>query len=343
LGDASTTVSQEIVPVIEKDKLRKSVLIAEDDPVSRTILNTFLARWGYEVTVVTDGSEALRVLEGNPSPRLAVLDWMMPELEGIQVCQRIRGNRDRPYIYILLLTARSEKQDMLRGLELGADDYLTKPFDAAELRARIRVGERILNLQDDLISAREELRFRATHDGLTGVPNRATVMEALNREASRQLREGSPFGILIADIDHFKNINDSYGHLCGDDVLKAVVERMKASIRPYDVLGRYGGEEFLIVAPGIDAKGAMALAERIRRLVEAQPVGMPTGDVGVTVSVGVAVSGDPKPIDARELLSLADEALYQAKNSGRNRSELAGSVESRLANPHTNPTLTSSS
>ncbi len=309
--------------MIENDKPKKSVLIAEDDPVSRRILNTFLVKWGYDVTVVTDGAAALAVLEGDNSPRLAVLDWMMPGLEGVQVCQRIRERPDRPYVYVLLLTARSEKQDLLRGLELGADDYLTKPFDAAELRARIRVGERILNLQDDLISAREELRFRATHDGLTGIPNRAMVMEALNREAARQVREAQPFGVVLVDIDHFKNINDTHGHLCGDDVLKAVVERMKACIRAYDVIGRYGGEEFLVVVPAVDGPGAMALAERIRRIVESQPVRMPSGEVNVTVSLGVAVSADPKRTDARDLLRLADEALYRAKNGGRNRSELA--------------------
>ena len=316
----------------ENDKSKKSVLIAEDDPVSRRILETFLVKWGYDVTVVTDGEAALAVLEGDAAPRLAVLDWMMPGLEGVQVCQRIRGRADRPYVYVLLLTARTEKQDLLRGLELGADDYLTKPFDAAELRARIRVGERILNLQDDLISAREELRFRATHDGLTGIPNRAMVMEALSREAARQVREGQPFGVVLADIDHFKNINDTYGHLCGDDVLKAVVERMKACIRAYDVIGRYGGEEFLIVVPAVEPSGAMALAERIRRTVESQPVRTPPGEVSVTVSLGVAVS-DPKRTSAPELLRLADEALYRAKDGGRNRSELATSSEQSESNP----------
>jgi len=319
--------------VIENDKPKKSVLIAEDDPVSRRILNTFLVKWGYDVTVVTDGAAALAVLEGDTSPRLAVLDWMMPGVEGVQVCRRIRERADRPYVYVLLLTARSEKQDLLQGLELGADDYLTKPFDAAELRARVRVGERILNLQDDLISAREELRFRATHDGLTGIPNRAMVMEALDREAARQVREGDPFGIVLVDIDHFKSINDTHGHLRGDDVLKTVVERMKACTRPYDVIGRYGGEEFLIVVPAVDASGAVALAERIRRNVESRPVGAPPGDVSVTVSLGVAVSTHPKQTDARELLRLADEALYRAKNSGRNRVELATSPKQRHSDP----------
>jgi two-component system cell cycle response regulator len=323
--------------VIENDKPKKSVLIAEDDPVSCRILKTFLVKWGYDVTVVTDGEAALAVLEGDAAPRLAVLDWMMPGLEGVQVCQRIRSRADRPYVYILLLTARNEKRDLLRGLEVGADDYLTKPFDTAELRARIRVGERILNLQDDLISAREELRFRATHDGLTGIPNRTMVIEALDKEASRQAREARPFGIVLADIDHFKTINDRYGHLSGDDVLKTVVERMKACIRPYDVIGRYGGEEFLIVVPAVDTPGAVALAERVRRTVESQPVTLALGEVNVTVSLGVAVSLDAKRTDARELLRLADEALYRAKNGGRNRSELAEYPSQPNPNPGAKP------
>ena len=324
--------------MIENDKPKKSVLIAEDDPVSRRILETFLVKWGYDVTVVTDGEAALAVLEGDAAPRLAVLDWMMPGLEGVQVCERIRSRADRPYVYVLLLTARTEKQDLLRGLELGADDYLTKPFDAAELRARIHVGERILNLQDDLISAREELRFRATHDGLTGIPNRAMVMEALNREAARQVREGQPFGVVLVDIDHFKNVNDTYGHLCGDDVLKAVVERMKACIRGYDVIGRYGGEEFLIVVPAVDASGGRGFGRKDspdRRVPAGADV---TGEVGVTVSLGVAVSADPKRTSAPELLRLADEALYRAKNGGRNRSELAISPEQSESNSRTEPT-----
>ena len=148
-------------------KAKKRVLVAEDDPVSCHVLKSFLLKWDYDVEVVTDGMAALRILESEDAPRLAVLDWMMPGMEGVQICQRIRERKNRPYMYVLLLTARNEKRDLLRGLELGADDYLTKPFDSEELRARLLVGERILNLQDDLIAAREELRFRATHDVLT--------------------------------------------------------------------------------------------------------------------------------------------------------------------------------
>ena len=310
-----------------ESKPKKRVLIAEDDPVSCHLLKSFLVKWDYDVAVVTDGMAALKILEGDDTPRLAVLDWMMPGMEGVQICQRIRERKDRPYVYVLLLSARSEKRDLLRGLELGADDYLTKPFDSEELRARLLVGERILNLQDDLIWAREELRFRATHDVLTGISNRGTVVDALRNELSRQVRESRPFGVILVDIDHFKNVNDTYGHLCGDEVLQAVAHRMKECMRPYDTVGRYGGEEFLIIASAADTKGTLALAERIRGVLESKPVVTQAGEVRITASLGAAVSSSARGADPQSLLRLADKALYRAKELGRNRTELADSSE----------------
>ncbi|HKV04996.1 MAG TPA: diguanylate cyclase [Candidatus Acidoferrales bacterium] len=317
----------------DQEKPKKRVLIAEDDPVSCHLLKSFLVKWGYDVAVVTDGTAALRVLESEDTPRLAVLDWMMPGMEGVQVCQRIRERKNRPYLYLLLLTARTDKQDLLQGLEFGADDYLTKPFDSKELRARLHVGERILSLQDDLIATREELRFRATHDVLTGISNRATVMDALRNELLRQAREHRPIGVILADIDHFKNINDTYGHLCGDEVLQAVARRMKECVRPYDSVGRYGGEEFLIIAPSADPPGTLTLAERIRAVIESQPVTTQAGEVRVTASLGAVVTTDVHSSDPQVLLHLADQALYRAKEKGRNRSELADAKESSSSAP----------
>jgi diguanylate cyclase (GGDEF)-like protein len=302
---------------------RKRILIAEDDPVSRRMLESFLLKWAYDVTVVTDGMEAFRLLDSADAPRLAVLDWMMPGMEGVEICRRIRERKDRPYTYVLLLTARSQKQDLLQALELGADDYLTKPFDAQELRARLRVGGRILSLQDDLLAAQEELLFRATNDALTGIPNRPAILEALDREMARQVRDDRPFGIVLADIDNFKNVNDTYGHLSGDDVLRTVAQRLRDSTRPYDSVGRYGGEEFLLVAPLTDVPGTMALAERIRRNIDSHPVFARAGPIRVTASLGIAVSTYPPCANAKTLLQLADDALYRAKAKGRNRSELA--------------------
>jgi two-component system cell cycle response regulator len=303
-------------------KPKNRILIAEDDPVSRRVLQTFLVRWGYEVIVAEDGNQALAILERQDFPRLAVLDWMMPGLEGTQVCERIRKQPNRAYVYILLLTARSQKEDILKGLESGADDYLSKPFDAKELRARLHVGQRILSLQNHLIQAREELLFQATHDALTGLSNRGVILEALHRESSRQSREGGSFGIVLADLDHFKYVNDRHGHLAGDAVLQEMARRMLASIRPYDVVGRYGGEEFLIIVPTTDARGSMRLAERIRKSIEERPVRTESGEIQMTVSLGVAVSDPAIPLDSQELLQVADDALYRAKDRGRNCCEL---------------------
>jgi two-component system, cell cycle response regulator len=306
-----------------EEKHKKRMLIAEDDPVSRRMLEAVLTKWGYDVVIAGDGIEALRILEKGDAPSLAVLDWTMPGLEGPEVCQRVREQTNRPYTYILLLTARSQKGDLLRGLESGADDYLTKPFDALELRARLHVGQRILDLQDSLIAAREELRFRATHDALTGVANRAVVLDAINRELSRQVREGGSFGLILLDVDHFKQVNDTYGHLAGDAVLKEAARRITGCVRPYDTLGRYGGEEFLVVAPSSDGLGTLALAERIREAIESPPIDTESGSLCVTASCGAAISSSEKPLDSLALLRLADEALYRAKEQGRNRSEFA--------------------
>jgi two-component system cell cycle response regulator len=306
-----------------KEDIANTILVAEDDPVSRRVLEAFLVKWGFQVVTAMDGLDALRILESAAAPPLAILDWMMPGLEGPQVCQRVRAHPERPYVYILLLSARSQKDDLLHGLESGADDYLTKPFDAPELRARLHVGRRILDLQNKLISAREELRFRATHDELTGLSNRRVVLEAIDREYARRRREGGNLGIILIDLDHFKNVNDTYGHLAGDAVLKEAARRMTASVRPYDTVGRYGGEEFLVVAPSCDSSGAVKLAERIRESIQALPMPSVAGPVSITASCGVAVSTTAKPLDAQELLRSADEALYRAKGNGRNRSEFA--------------------
>jgi two-component system cell cycle response regulator len=307
------------------DALEKmpKILIAEDDPVSRRVLEVFLVKRGYNVVTVANGTDALRELDDNVAPRLAVLDWMMPGMEGTQVCERVRENNERPYVYIILLTARSQKEDLLQGLKSGADDYLTKPFDPQELEARLHVGQRILDLQDKLIETREELRYRATHDALTGLPNRTEVVERLRREQSRQLRTGGSFGVLLVDLDHFKKVNDTDGHAVGDMVLQEVARRMKASLRDYDTAGRYGGEEFLVLLPTADPRGTFAIAERIRHKIESRPVATTKGEVHVTASIGAAWSTAAAPIDSDTVIRLADEALYRAKEKGRNRSEMA--------------------
>jgi two-component system cell cycle response regulator len=317
---------------ITSEDLKPGILIAEDDPVSRRLLETILRKWNYQVIVATNGSEALRILESDAAPPLAILDWMMPEMEGPEVCRRIRSHSGNPYIYILMLTARTLKDDLLRGLESGADDYLTKPFDAQELRARLQVGQRILDLQRSLIAAREDLRFQATHDTLTGISNRGAILEALTREHSRRAREGGSFGIILVDLDHFKEVNDTFGHLSGDLVLREASRRMSACIRPYDVFGRYGGEEFLLVVPSSNEAGTLNLAERIRVSLASEAIATERGEIRVTASLGVAVCNDNNPPTLPNLLRLCDEALYRAKRGGRNRSAVApaGGADSPL-------------
>lgn len=300
----------------------KKILIAEDDPISRRVLEAFARKRGYEVLAASDGQAALRLLSGEAAPRLAVLDWMMPGMEGTEVCRKLREQAgDRPYIYVLLLTARTDREDLLQGLESGADDYVRKPFDPAELEARLRTGQRILDLQDKLIAAGDELRFRATHDSLTGLGTRGVVLESLNREYSRQQREGGSFGLILLDIDHFKAVNDNYGHLCGDSVLREIASAIRDSLRPYDTVGRYGGEEFLMVIPKADARSALRIAERIRKAVQSRVVAAEGAEVRVTASLGVAASTEENLVSPQALLHSADEALYRAKNNGRNRCE----------------------
>jgi two-component system, cell cycle response regulator len=305
----------------------RRILIADDDPVSRRLLQSFLQKWGFEVVATDDGEDALRILEKEGAPTLAILDWMMPRKDGLQVCAAVRARPGRAYVYILLLTARTRKDDLLEGLESGADDYLTKPFHAAELRARLQVGQRILELQTGLIQAREELLFRATHDELTGLVNRRVILEAIAREHSRHTRHGGSFAVIVLDLDHFKSVNDTHGHLAGDAVLKEVAKRMAAGLRPYDTVGRYGGEEFVIVAPSCDKDGATRLVDRILTMIRSRPVEATDCSVPVTASCGISMSIPGKPLDATSLMRLADEALYRAKENGRNRAEFAAEPE----------------
>jgi diguanylate cyclase (GGDEF)-like protein len=311
------------------------VLIADDESVSRHMLRRLLMKWGYEVVAAEDGDAAWNFLKSPDAPRMALLDWMMPGKNGVEVCRELRKHRPEPYTYLLLLTAKDAKENIVEGLESGADDYLTKPYHPQELRARIRVGLRLLDLEDNLVQAREAMRFKATHDTLTGVWNRGAIMELLEREVSRSRREGSSLGVLIADLDHFKSVNDTYGHLAGDHVLREVTKRMQADVRPYDAVGRYGGEEFLILLPGCDNTATREKAERLRRAIMQYPVETESGPLNVTISVGAVASGDWPRSTANQVLQMADSALYRAKEEGRNRTAVAGQAEYEEAHRET--------
>ena len=251
------------------------VLIADDDDVLRHILQTQLTKWGYDVVEARNGLEAWRLLHGNDAPKLAILDWIMPGMDGVEVCKEIRKREDHPYIYLLLLTAKHKKEDVIAGMEAGADDYIAKPFEPQELKVRLRAGRRILDLQAELLSARETLRYQATHDCLTGLLNRSATIEALRSELDRASRQGSPVCLMLGDIDHFKIVNDTYGHTVGDAVLCEAAQRMRSSLRTYDSVGRYGGEEFLFVLPGCDVQNARNQAERILAAITSQPIELP--------------------------------------------------------------------
>ena len=309
----------------EKSTSPNSALVAEDDPIFRRILESWFKRWDYRVTAVADGLAAWELLQSEDAPQLVVLDWMMPGLDGIELCRRIRGRERGPYCYVLLLSAKDDKQDVVAGLEAGADDYLTKPFDVDELRARVRAGRRILDLQAALIHAKDELQFAAAHDPLTGLWNRGAILDLLKREVSRRQRSAEALGVIMADIDYFKKINDTHGHLVGDAVLREVTRRLAAGVRPYDVVGRYGGEEFLVVFPGCNAANLVVGAERLRHCVADHPVETTAGPLSVTLSLGLASAeqGEKEILDCETFLRTADEALYAAKAGGRNRVETA--------------------
>jgi diguanylate cyclase (GGDEF)-like protein len=280
--------------------------------MSARMLEANLTKSGYEVTVVSDGGLALEILKSDDRPPMAILDWMMPVMDGPEVCRQVR-HAGGPYVYMLLLTGNSDPSAVVTGIDAGADDYIRKPFDSAELQARLRTGKRIVELE-------EKLRRQATSDALTGLQNRGAVLDRLATEMERSSREGSPLCIAILDLDHFKSINDTYGHSAGDATLCEAAKRMSSVLRPYDVLGRYGGEEFIVVFPKCDEAIALGIAERIRGAV-AQPMTIDSHQMSITTSIGVARFIPPTTADA--VIRAADHALLRAKQSGRNRVELA--------------------
>ena len=314
---------------------RVKILIADDSIVSRHLLEATLRKWGYDVLVACDGLEALDLLQREDAPALAILDWMMPGLTGLEVCRRIRHRAREPYIYMLLLTSKSQKEDLIEGMDAGADDYITKPFDQHELQVRLRAGKRLADLQAELLSAREALREQATRDSLTHIWNRSSILDMLSRELARSERERTPIGVIIVDLDHFKNVNDNHGHLAGDAVLCEAARRMQGAIRQYDSIGRYGGEEFLILLPGCDEQSSYTQAERLRRQIENAEMSLNEASLRLTASFGVtcAMPGDRWTQEA--LIRKADEALYLSKKLGRNRAEfLAFDSEAVILNAH---------
>jgi two-component system cell cycle response regulator len=302
------------------------ILIADDESHSGNLLAALVQPWGYEPVVVHDGLAALEALNAPDAPPLALLDWKMPGLDGIEVCRAVR-KADQPYGYLILVTGLGGRQQMLEGLEAGADEFLTKPVEPAELKAHMGAGRRIIAMQ-------EQLRDRASRDALTGLWNRAGILRILDRELDRGYREHRPVAVVLADLDHFKRINDTLGHLAGDHVLCEATQRLVNSVRPYDAVGRYGGEEFLVVLPGCENDTARSLAERLRQCIAAERIDVDGTEVQVTLSLGVAVAAGQAEPAAVELLRAADAALYEAKRAGRNRVQLGTPTTRTHIEPH---------
>ena len=305
------------------------ILIAEDDLTARTILTGVLKKWDYEVVAVKDGQAAWEILQQADSPRLVILDWMMPVMDGLEVIRRVRQQSNGQPPYIILLTSKDEKGDILSGLETGANDYIRKPFDKEELYARIRVGQRTVELQTSLYETQLTLAHLATHDPLTGILNRRAILEQLSKELSRAQRESSnglemvnPLCIGYFDIDHFKLINDRCGHQAGDEVLKGVVRVLTSRLRTYDSVGRLGGDEFLAVVPGAGEEYCTQLFQRLLTAIAGAQIETCAGNLSVTVSVGVALADARKSMEI--LLEAADASMYRAKRDGGNRVYYAG-------------------
>jgi two-component system, cell cycle response regulator len=293
------------------------VLVADDDRASRTLLTAMVAKWGHDPVVAADGAAAWEALQQPDPPRLVLLDWNMPVLDGLDVCRRLRasGSSDPPYV--ILLTSRSEKGDIVRGLDAGANDYVAKPYHHEELQARLLVGQRTLVLQASLLAVQKELAEQATHDHLTGMLNRRAILERLAEELTRATRQDVALSVGMCDVDHFKAINDTHGHQAGDDVLRGFTASVQAQLRKYDSVGRYGGEEFLVIAPGVRGREGARLFERLCDRISRVAMPTPGGAISVTVSIGVAVAGPSSTVDT--LLAAADVALYRAKAGGRNQ------------------------
>lgn len=293
------------------------VLVAEDNSTSRLVLQKSLEKWGYEVITAKDGREAWDLAQAPGSPSLMILDWEMPEIDGIELCRLLREHlNDRP-LYLIILTARREKEDIILGLKAGADDYVGKPFDPDELKARVQVGCRFIELLEELFKVQRALEYQARTDALTRVLNRGAILNQLESELRHTARADADFSVAILDIDHFKKVNDTFGHVAGDVVLREIAERCSRSILPEGQVGRLGGEEFLLLMPGADGARAAEILERVRDSIAGQAICYERREVVVTASLGATevISGEEED----DILERADKALYRAKEQGRNR------------------------
>lgn len=306
------------------------ILIADDAATMRALLLSGLTRLGHEVEVVADGDDAWKVLERPEAPEIAILDWMMPGMKGTDICRKLRERKDGRYVYVVLLTGLDNSTDLQAGIEAGADDYMTKPFKPAELDARLKAARRILVLQSELQAARAEILGMAYRDALTKLPSRRAIRAHLNDTVTRAAREKTFLGVILLNIDGLGQINNRHGDSEGDAVLQQVAARLSETIRPGDNAGRFGGGEFLVVAPGCNMYEASMYAERLRKALCDKPVASPRGPIGVSASVGVSAGQAEPNQKAQTLIAAAYQALARAKAAGGNKVLLAA-TESQAA------------
>jgi two-component system, cell cycle response regulator len=307
------------------DEASARILIVDDHEDNVELLRARLEARGYSTVSASDGQQALDAVEAEP-PDLILLDVMMPKVSGTEVARRIKANRQLPFIPIIMQTALDSTQHKVEGLDAGADDYITKPINFAELEARVRAQLRIKMLQEEVERQRraleemnEQLRHTSQTDALTGLDNRRHLQERLDEQFEHARRLSEPFSVLMCDLDKFKSVNDTYGHLVGDEVLKQLADILTAQAREIDHIGRYGGEEFMLLLPGTVADAGVTFAERVRRAVEAHVFTFEGGTLRRTMSSGVAGWPHPRIRTCDELVKAADDALYVAKERGRNR------------------------
>lgn len=298
------------------------ILIVDDDFVTRGLLKNMLQSAGHDVRIAENGAAGLEMVRLHQI-RMVITDWMMPEMDGPQLCEAIRREDTGGYVFIIMLTSKDEKKDIISGLESGADDYLSKPFNHAELLARLKSGLRILDLEQSLLRANEEIRQLSITDPLTGCYNRGYLSSAMEKEIKRAMRYDRPLSLILCDIDHFKKINDTYGHQAGDRALQKFVQYLMTGVRQeLDWVVRYGGEEFLVVLPETGKKDAVNVAERFRSEMCNLQLEIQENKIGFTASYGVSGVDrwtEDLRISVEDLIKKTDDSLYQAKEEGRNR------------------------
>jgi len=293
------------------------VLVVDDSPVYRKLVEQVLSSESYSLRFASDGAGAMKLYEQH-SPSIVITDWILPDFSGLELCQRIRSDDSRPYTYIIVMTSNTEKGSVVKGLEAGADDYLTKPFDPGEMLARIGVGRRIIDLNRELAAKSQVLEEAARTDPLTGLPNRRAIEEWTAKQLRGAARHNFPLWVVLGDLDCFKTVNDTFGHDAGDIVLKIFADVLKKNTRASDICGRLGGDEFVVVFTHVESGFIAETVNRFREQFAALSFPLQGQSLQVTASFGVAGTKDKQMCEFGTLLRRADQMLYEAKRSGRN-------------------------